>query len=159
MKAVLYERYGPSDVLRIAQVERPEPKPHEVLIKVHAAAVTRADCATRDANRNGGPLISIISRLISGLRRPRQPILGSEFAGTIEALGPGASEFAVGDAVFGSSGFRFGAHADFLCLTESARIARKPTTLSFEEAAAITDGGLNALWCYKVGAYAAGTAS
>jgi len=150
MKAVVYDRYGPPDVLRIAQVARPEPKADEILIRVHAAAVTRADCATRDANRKSGLGISIISRLISGLRRPRQPILGSEFAGTIEALGPGAREFTVGDAVFGNTGFRFGAHAEYLCVSESARVAVKPALLSFEQAAAITDGGLNSMWTYKV---------
>src|SRR5215813_3023556 len=126
MKAVVYDRYGPPDVLRIAQVARPEPKADEILIRVHAAAVTRADCATRDANRKSGLGISIISRLISGLRRPRQPILGSEFAGTIEVLGPGVREFTVGDAVFGNTGFRFGAHAEYLCVSESARVAVKP---------------------------------
>ncbi len=145
MRAVVYDRYGPPVVLRIAQVARPEPKADEILIRVHAAAVTRADCATRDANRKSGVFISIISRLISGLRGPRQPILGSEFAGTIEALGPDAREFAVGDAVFGNTGFRFGAHAEYLCMSESARVAAKPTPLSFEQAAAITDGGLNSV--------------
>jgi len=150
MKAVVYDRYGPAEVLRIAQVARPEPQADEILIKVRAAAVTRADCATRDANRKSGLFVSVISRLISGLRRPRQPILGTEFAGTIEALGPSAGEFAVGDAVFGSTGFRFGAHAEFVCMSESARVAVKPAGLSFEEAAAITDGGLNAVWTYKV---------
>jgi NADPH:quinone reductase-like Zn-dependent oxidoreductase len=150
MKAVVYERYGPPEVLRIAQVPRPEPTADELLIKVHAAAVTRADCATRDANRNGGLLVSIISRLISGPRRPRQPVLGSEFAGTVEALGPRAREFAVGDAVFGSTGFGFGAHAEYLCLSESARVAAKPTHLSYADAAAMTDGGLNSIWTYNV---------
>jgi NADPH:quinone reductase-like Zn-dependent oxidoreductase len=150
MKAVVYNRYGPPELLHIVDVARPEPKADELLIRVHAAAVTRADCATRAANRNSGLFISIISRLVSGLRRPRQPILGSEFAGTIEALGPNATEFAVGDAVFGNTGFGFGAHAEYLCVSESARVAVKPAGLSFEEAAAITDGGLNCLWTYKV---------
>src|SRR5262245_42968526 len=113
MRAVVYHRYGPPDVLRIAEVPRPEPRADEVLIKVHAAAVTRADCATRDANRNGGIGVSIVSRLVSGLVRPRQPILGSDFAGTVTAVGSAVRRFRVGDEVFGSSGFQFGAHADF----------------------------------------------
>jgi NADPH:quinone reductase-like Zn-dependent oxidoreductase len=150
MKAVVYDRYGPPEVLRIAQVPRPEPGVGEILIRVHAAAVTRADCATRNANRKSGLFISIISRLISGLGRPRQPILGSEFAGTVEAVGPRAREFAVGDAVFGHTGFHFGAHAEYVCMSESARVALMPARLSFAEAAAITDGGLNAVWTYKV---------
>ena len=151
MRAVVYDRYGPPEVLRLADVQRPVPKVDEVLVKVHAAAVTRADCATREANRRSGLLISVISQLVSGVGRPRQRILGSEFAGVVEALGAAVTEFSVGDRVFGSSGFRFGAHAQFMCIPESARIASMPAGMSFDDAAAICDGGLNALWCLKVG--------
>src|SRR5262252_2216824 len=150
MQAIVYQRYGPPQVLRLAQVRRPEPTADQLLIRVHAAAVTRADCATRAANRNAGVFVSLISRLVSGLARPRQPILGSDFAGTVEALGPDAREFAVGDAVFGHTGFSFGAHAEYLCMSESTRVAVKPASLSFEEAASLTDGGLNCIWTYKV---------
>jgi len=151
MRAVVYDRYGPPEVLRLADVQRPVPKVDEVLVKVHAAAVTRADCATREANRRSGLLISVISQLVSGVGRPRQRILGSEFAGVVEALGAAVTEFSVGDRVFGSSGFRFGAHAQFMCIPESARIASMPAGMSCDDAAAICDGGLNALWCLKVG--------
>ncbi len=146
MKAVVYDRYGPPDVLRIVDVDRPVPKEDEVLVKIHATAVTRADCATREANRRSGPAVMLLSRLISGIRRPRQRILGTELAGEVAAVGAAVSQFAVGDHVFGTSGFRFGAHAEFICLPESARIAHMPAGLSFEEAATICDGGLNALW-------------
>jgi NADPH:quinone reductase-like Zn-dependent oxidoreductase len=149
MKAIVYDTYGPVDVLQLADVEQPVPADNEVLIKVHATPVTRADCATREANRKSGLIAMLISRLVSGLRRPRQRILGSELAGEVAAVGPAVGEFAVGDQVFGSNGFRFGAHAEFVCVPESARIAHKPTALSFEEAAAICDGGLNALWCLQ----------
>src|SRR5438046_7373606 len=108
MKAVVYDRYGPPDVLRLEDVERPVPKEGEVLVKIHATAVTRADCATREANRRSGLAVSLLSRLISGIRRPKQRILGSELAGVIEAAGAAVTEFAVGDQVFGTSGFRFG---------------------------------------------------
>jgi NADPH:quinone reductase-like Zn-dependent oxidoreductase len=151
MRAVVYDRYGPPEVLRLADVQRPVPRVDEVLVKVHAAAVTRADCATREANRRSGLLISVISQLVSGVGRPRQRILGSEFAGVVEALGAAVTEFSVGDRVFGSSGFRFGAHAQFMCIPDSARIASMPAGMSFDDAAAICDGGLNALWCLKVG--------
>ncbi len=147
MKAVVYERYGPPEVLRIADVEQPVPKEDEVLIKVHATTVNRLDVHTREANRKGGLAVSILSRLVSGLRGPRQPILGSEFAGEVEAVGATVKEFAVGDHVFGNSGLRFGAHAEFMCMRESARIAHMPAGMSFEEAAPITDGALNALTC------------
>jgi NADPH:quinone reductase-like Zn-dependent oxidoreductase len=150
MRAVVYDRYGPPEVLRLEEVERPVPKDDEVLIKIHATAVTRADCATREANRRSGLLVTLISRLISGLRRPKQRILGSELAGEVEAVGAAVREFAVGDRVFGSTGFRFGAYAEFICVPESARIAHIPRGMSFEEAAAITDGGLNALWCLRL---------
>ena len=81
MKAVLYEAYGPPDVLHMGDVERPVPKEDDVLIKVHATTVNRLDVHTREANRSSGPAVSVLSRLMSGVRRPRQPILGSEFAG------------------------------------------------------------------------------
>ena len=104
MRAVVYDRYGPPDVQRLAEVERPVPKEDEVLVKIHATAVTRADCATREANRRSGLAVSLISRLISGIRRPKQRILGTEFAGDVEAVGTAVKEFAVGDQVFGTSG-------------------------------------------------------
>jgi NADPH:quinone reductase-like Zn-dependent oxidoreductase len=147
MKAVVYDRYGPPEVLRIADVERPVPKEDEVLIKVHATTVNRLDVHTREANRKSGLAVSVLSRMVSGLRRPRQPILGSEFAGEVEAAGAAVQEFAVGDRVFGNSGLRFGAHAEFMCIRESARIAHMPAGVSFGEAAPITDGALNALTC------------
>jgi NADPH:quinone reductase-like Zn-dependent oxidoreductase len=150
MRAVVYDQYGPPDVLRIEDVERPAPKEDEVLIRVRATAVTRADCATREANRRSGLVISIISRLISGLSRPKQRILGSEFAGVVESVGTAVNEFAVGDHVFGTSGFHFRAHAEFVCVRARALIARKPPAMSFQEAAAICDGGLNALWCLRL---------
>src|SRR6266571_5891184 len=150
MRAVVYDRYGPPDVLRLEEVERPVPKEDEVLVRVRAVAVTRADCATREANRRSGLAVTLLSRLISGLRRPKQRILGSELAGSVEAVGAAVNEFAVGDHIFGSSGFRFGAYAEFICMRESARIAHKPAGMSFEEAASVCDGGLNALWCLRL---------
>ena len=150
MRAVVYDRYGAPDVLRLEEVERPVPKEDEVLIKIHATAVTRSDCATREANRRSGLAVTLISRFISGIRRPKQRILGSEMAGEIEAVGAAVSEFAVGDEVFGTSGFRFGAYAEFICIRESARIAPKPEGMSFEQAAAVCDGGLGALWCLRL---------
>jgi NADPH:quinone reductase-like Zn-dependent oxidoreductase len=147
MRAVVYDRYGPPEVLRIEEVEQPIPKVDEVLIKVHATTVNRLDVHTREANRGGGLAISLLSRLVSGVRRPRQPILGSEFAGEVEAIGGAVKEFAVGDRVFGNTGLRFGAHAEFMCMRDSARIANMPVGTSFEDAAPITDGALNALTC------------
>lgn len=150
MRAVVYDRYGPPEVLRLEDVERPVPKEDEVLVKIHATTVNRLDVHTREANQHGGLLVMFLSRLVSGLRRPRQPILGSEFAGDVAAVGAAVSEFAVGDHIFGNTGLGLGTHAEFTCVRESARIAHMPVGSSFEEAAAVTDGGLNALWCLRL---------
>ena len=139
MRAVVYDRYGPPDVLRLEEVERPVPNADEVLVKIHATTVNRTDCGWRSAK-------PFLTRYFLGLLRPKRKILGMELAGEVEAVGAAVTEFAVGDHVFGSSGFRFGAHAEFICVRESARIAHKPTGMSFEEAATVCDGGLNALW-------------
>jgi NADPH:quinone reductase-like Zn-dependent oxidoreductase len=104
MRAVVYDRYGPPEVQRLEEVERPVPKEDEVLVKIHATTVNRLDVHTREANRRGGLAIMLFSRLVSGLGRPRQRILGSELAGEVEAAGSAVSEFAVGDRVSASQG-------------------------------------------------------
>jgi NADPH:quinone reductase-like Zn-dependent oxidoreductase len=119
MRAVVYDRYGSPDVLRLADVERPVPTDNEVLVRVNATTVNRFDTATREANRRSGLAISWLSRLVSGVRRPRHRVLGTEFAGTVEAAGRAVSEFALGDRVFGTTGLRFGAHAEFLSIPAS----------------------------------------
>jgi NADPH:quinone reductase-like Zn-dependent oxidoreductase len=149
MRAVIYDRYGPPDVLRLEEVERPVPKEDEVLVRVHATTVNRSDVHIREANRSNGLAMTFLSRSLSGLWRPRQPILGSEFAGEVETVGAAVTEFAVGDHVFGSTGLRFGAHAEFMCVPVRARIARMPAGMSFEEAAPMCDGALSALMCLK----------
>jgi len=105
MRAVVCARYGPPDVLRLEEVERPVPKADEVLVKVRATTVNRSDCGVRQ----GDPFIS---RLLSGLLWPRWKILGTELAGEVEAAGPAVTEFEVGDQVFGVNAYRFGAHAE-----------------------------------------------
>ena len=149
MRAVVYDRYGPPEVLRLEDVQRPVAADDEVLVRVRATTVNRLDTATREANRRSGLVISLLSRLVSGVRRPRHRILGTEFAGTVEAVGATVSEFARGDQVFGTTGLRFGAHAEFLSMRVSDRIASMPNGMSFEEAAPICDGALNALTCLK----------
>ncbi len=147
MRAVVYDRYGPPDVLRLEEVENPIPKEDEVLIRVHATTVNRLDVHTREANRKSGRAVSILSRLVSGVRAPRQPILGSEFAGVVEARGSAVTEFAAGDRVFGTSGLGFGAHAELMCMRASGRIAHMPIGMTFKDAAPTCDGALNALTC------------
>jgi NADPH:quinone reductase-like Zn-dependent oxidoreductase len=132
----VHDRYGPPDVLRLEDVERPVPNEDEVLVKVHATTVTRSDAAWRAAK-------PFISRFFTGLRRPKRRILGTEFAGEVEAVGDAVSEFRVGDRVFGAS--LFGAHAEFVSVRESGPIAHMPTGMTFEEAAAVSDGAILAL--------------
>ena len=150
MKAVVYDTYGPPEVLHFEDVQRPTPKDDEVLIKIHATTVNRSDCHTREANRSNGRVVMVLSRLVSGVRAPRQRILGSELAGVVEQAGSAVSEFKVGDRVFGLTGFGFGAHAEYRCMRESARIAHIPESMTFEQAAPMCDGALNALWCMRL---------
>jgi NADPH:quinone reductase-like Zn-dependent oxidoreductase len=131
MRAIVYKRYGPPEVLRLVDVERPIPEDDEVRVKIHATTVTRTDCGWRAAK-------PFFARYFTGLRRPKQKILGMEFAGEVEEVGSAVSEFDVGDEVFGVKGF--GANAEFVCVRESAALARKPTNMTFEEAAAVCDG-------------------
>jgi NADPH:quinone reductase-like Zn-dependent oxidoreductase len=145
MKAVICDRYGPAEILRIEDVERPRPKDDEALVRIHASTVTRSDAH----NRSGTPYIS---RLFHGLRRPNRRIPGSEFAGEVAETGAAVTEFEVGDHVFGTYPFfevREGAHAEFMCIPERAPIVQMPEGMSFEEAAAVPDGALLALGCLR----------
>jgi NADPH:quinone reductase-like Zn-dependent oxidoreductase len=140
VRAVVHDRYGPAEVLRIEDVERPVPGEDEVLVRIRATTVTRTDAGLRSAEL-------FISRFVTGLRRPKRQILGMELAGEVEAVGSAVSEFEVGDQVFGVTGS--GAHADYVCLRESAAVAHKPAGVTFEEAAAVCDGAALALACLR----------
>ena len=138
MRAIVHDRYGPPGVLRLEDVERPLPADDEVLVKIRATTVTRTDCAIRAAR-------PFIWRFFAGIRRPKRRILGIELAGEVAAVGVAVSEFEVGDEVFGGSPGRFGAHAEFVCVPESGALARKPSGLSDDEAAAVCDGFVQAV--------------
>jgi NADPH:quinone reductase-like Zn-dependent oxidoreductase len=140
MRAVVYDRYGPPEVLRLEDVERPVPSEDEILVKVHATTVNRTDCGWRSAK-------PFLTRYFIGLLRPKRKILGMELAGEVEAVGSSVTEFAVGDRVFGVKGF--GAHAEFTCIRESAPVAHMPAGATFEEAAAVCDGACIALSCLR----------
>ncbi|HET7467035.1 MAG TPA: NAD(P)-dependent alcohol dehydrogenase [Candidatus Dormibacteraeota bacterium] len=150
MKAVVYDRYGPPDVLHFEDVPRPEPKDDEILIRIHATTVNRLDCHTREANRSNGPVVSVLSRLVSGVRAPRQRILGSELAGEVEQVGAAVTQFKAGDRVFANTGLGLACHTEYKCVRESARVASIPDGMSFAQAAPMTDGALNALWCLRL---------
>ena len=139
MRAVVYDRYGPPDVLRLEDVERPVPAENELLVRIRATTVTRTDAGLRSAEY-------FISRFVTGLLRPKRRILGIEFAGEVEAVGDAVTEFEPGDHVFG---VKSGAHADFVALRESGPVAHMPAGMSFEEAAAVCDGAALALACLR----------
>jgi NADPH:quinone reductase-like Zn-dependent oxidoreductase len=138
MKAAVHTRYGPPEVVRISEIEKPAVKDHEVLVKVHATTVNRTDCGLRAAK-------PFIYRFFIGLTRPRMTVLGNEFAGVVEAVGGGVTTIEVGDRVFGFSGTSFGAHAEYLAIPEDGLIATMPADLTFEQAAPGTEGSQYAL--------------
>jgi NADPH:quinone reductase-like Zn-dependent oxidoreductase len=142
MRGVVHDRYGPPEVLRVDEVERPVPKEDEVLVRVHASTVTRGDAmGVRSVYYR-------FTRVFTGIRRPRLTSIGTEFAGRVEDLGAAVTEFRVGDEVFGASR---GTNAEYITVRESGPIAPKPAGLPFEEAAAVPDGSLLALTCLRPG--------
>jgi NADPH:quinone reductase-like Zn-dependent oxidoreductase len=144
MRAVVHDRYGPADVLHLEDVESPVPAAHEVLIRIHATTMSRTDCALRA----GEPYFS---RFLTGVRRPKRRILGSDLAGEVVALGAAVTEFSVGDRVFGIKPWKFGAHAEFICVEEDAALSHMPANVTFDEAAAVCDGAILALNCLRPG--------
>jgi NADPH:quinone reductase-like Zn-dependent oxidoreductase len=149
MKAIVYERYGPPDVLELREIAKPTPKDNEVLIKVHATTVTSGDWRVRSLDLPVG--FGLISRLVFGISKPRQPILGTELAGEVEAVGKDVSKFKAGDQVFATSGASMGCYAQYKCMAEDGAVALKPANLSYDEAAAISFGGTTALDFFRRG--------
>ncbi|MBL8134303.1 MAG: NAD(P)-dependent alcohol dehydrogenase [Anaerolineae bacterium] len=151
MKAVVYEQYGAPEVLHVAEIAKPTPKDGEILVKVHAATVGFGDLIARDFKRvtprtfNMLGLFWLMAKLSFGVNAPRQPILGAEFAGEVEAVGGAVTRFKVGDAVFGYRGQNLGAYAEYLCVPADGMVEIKPANLTYEEAAAIPYGALTAL--------------
>lgn len=145
----MHERYGPPEVLLAKEWPKPQPKPNEVLIRIHATTVASADRRVRSLDVPLG--FGLFSRLFFGITRPRRAILGAELAGVVEAIGRDVTRFAVGDPVFGIDGVRMGGYAQFKCMPQDGALARKPANLSFEEAAALAFGGTTALDFFRRG--------
>src|SRR5689334_21095594 len=154
MKAMVWTKYGSPEVLQLKEVEKPTPKDNEVLIKVHAATVTIADCELR--RMKGMPLLILAFRIYTGLFKPtRITILGQELAGEIEAVGDKVTKFKKGDPIFAPCLLHLGAYAEYKCLPESYVIL-KPAKISYEEAATIPTGGINGLDFLRAGDVKAG---
>ncbi|WP_121662025.1 NAD(P)-dependent alcohol dehydrogenase [Metabacillus litoralis] len=144
MKAIVYSRYGPPDVLKVKQVKKPIPKDNEILVKVKATTVTVADIRSRSFTVP--PAFWLPARITLGLRQPKKEILGMELAGEVESIGKNVKKFKKGDQVFAATLTDFGAYAEYKCLKEDGPVAIKPSNISFGEAAAIPIGARTALY-------------
>jgi NADPH:quinone reductase-like Zn-dependent oxidoreductase len=145
MKAIVCTEYGPPEVLQLKEVEKPTPKDNEVLIRIYATSVTTGDC-----NARGfvfiPPGLGLLARLMLGFRKPKNPILGADLAGEIEAVGKDVKSFKPGDPVYGIDGNSVGAYAEYKCMSEAGALAIKPANMTYEEAVAIPFGALTALY-------------
>jgi NADPH:quinone reductase-like Zn-dependent oxidoreductase len=136
--SVVHTKYGPPEVLQLKEVSKPVPKDNEVLVKIHASTVASEDATFRSAD-------PFIARFATGLMRPKATVLGTQFAGEIEVIGNDVKRFNASDQVFGDTGVGFGAHAEYICLSEEGSLAIKPANVTYSEAAALCGGELTAL--------------
>jgi len=144
VKAIVYTKSGPPDVLQLVELEKPTPKDDEIRIRVRATSVTSGDCNLRSFRFPA--LFWLLMRILYGVRRPKRPIPGSELAGEVESVGKDVKLFKEGDHVFGSTGMSFGANAEYVCMPEGGVVATKPANMTYEEAAAVPFGALTALF-------------
>ncbi len=151
MKAAIYTKYGPPDVLKLVDIEKPQPKPNEVLVKIYDTTVTSGDARLRSSDFP--PVAWLFVRLLYGLFKPKKEILGHEFSGIIEAVGSDVTKYKVGDEVIGTpTMLNTGSYTDYICVPEKRKkgvLALKPKSLGFDEAAALPVGGMTALYLLK----------
>ncbi len=152
MKAVVYEKYGPPEVLQLKELPKPSPKDNEILVKVHATTVTIGDTIMRSLKIPGPRWQRLVSRVYLGIRKPKRTILGMELAGEVESVGGKVTRFKPGDLVFASTfSVNFGGYAEYKCLPENGVVAVKPANIACEEAATLPGGGMTALRCLRKG--------
>ena len=144
MKAILCTRYGPPEVLQLAEIDRPRINDQQVLVRIAATAVNSGDVRVRGLVVSG--FLRVVMRVVLGFTKPRKPVLGNVLSGTVEEVGASVTDFQPGDEVFACTGFGFGAYAEYIALPANGTIALKPTNASFEEAAAILFGGMTAVY-------------
>jgi NADPH:quinone reductase-like Zn-dependent oxidoreductase len=144
MKAVICTTYGPADVLQMQEVEKPRPKPNEILVRIMATAVNSGDVRVRALAVEG--FMKIIMRLVLGFSKPRKPVLGTVYAGMVENTGSKVSRYKAGDKVFGMTGFKFGTYAEYITIKESDNVSLMPANATFEEAVSIIFGGQTATY-------------
>ncbi len=149
MRAVVCPKYGPPEILEIRNIQRPIPKKNEVLVKIIAASVNTGDVRIRGLKVKG--FLKIIMRVVLGFSKPRKPVLGVVFSGIVEQAGEEATQFKAGDEVYGTTGFKQGCHAEYVCIPENKTITTKPENASFEEAAALPFGGQTAIYFLRKG--------
>lgn len=151
MKAIVFTQYGPPEVLRLVEMEKPTPKDDEILIKVYARGVGYGDLVARNFRSitprtfNMPSLLLLPAKLAFGFRKPRVHVLGTELAGEVEAIGKDVTRFKVGDQVYGYPGQSFGANAEYICMRENGSVTHKPANMTYEEAATVPYGALTAL--------------
>ncbi|MEI5908879.1 NAD(P)-dependent alcohol dehydrogenase [Bacillus spongiae] len=159
MKAVICTKYGPPEVLQLNEVEKPVPKDNEVLVKIHATAVTASDCVIRGFKMPGNPsfpkkqIMQLMMRLFIGISKPRNPIIGLVFSGAVEAVGKDIKQYKKGDEVYGFTGNSRGAYAEYKCVSAKeiaqGELVHKPSNISYEEATAVVYGGVLAIHFMK----------
>ncbi len=144
MKAAVYTKYGPPEVLEIKDITKPVPNEKEVLVKIHTVAATIADSRVRAANFPAG--LGFMAKLVFGITAPRKQVLGSSFSGVVESVGSEVTKYKQGDEVFGMTGTKFSAYAEYLTISEGSSVAHKPSEISHEDASALSFGGTTALY-------------